>query len=103
VHWSVAPVPYRPGAQSEHVAEPAAAHVPGLHGVQVIAFDDADVPAGQLAQILESVHKFDVAPGKAYFPRGQEIVLVQLLDVSPVVEPYVPAGQRVQVADPAVE
>ena len=40
----------------------------------------------------------------AYLPIGQAVMVpVQALEVSPVVEPYVPAGQGVHVADPAVE
>jgi hypothetical protein len=35
---------------------------------------------------------------------GQAVMVpVQAFEVSPVVEPYVPAGQGVQVADPAIE
>ena len=86
-------MPNRPGAQSEQVAEPAADHLPDSHGVQVVEPDEADVPAGQIAQTVASVHIFEIAPGKAYFPRGHETSPVQSLEVSPVVEPNFPAGQ----------
>ena len=86
-------MPKRPGAQSEQDAEPAAAHLPDSHGVQVVKPDEAEVPAGQIAHTVERDVSEDVAPGKAYFPRGHETSPVQSLEVSPVVEPNFPAGQ----------
>ena len=71
--------------------------------MQILEPVEEDVPAGQLAHTVASVHKFEVAPGSAYFPRGHETSPVQPLEVRPVVEPYFPAGQSWQVADPAIE
>ena len=62
-----------------------------------------DVPAGQLAQTVDSVHKFDVAPITGYFPRGQVTSPVQPAVGSPVDAPYLPAGHGEHVADPATE
>jgi hypothetical protein len=62
-----------------------------------------DVPAGQLAQTVDSVHKLDVAPITGYFPRGQDTSSVQAAVGSPVVDPYLPAGHGEHVADPARE
>jgi len=84
-------VPKRPGAQSEHDAEPAAAHVPGRQWMQILF--DKYIPPGQLAHTVERDVSDDVAPGRAYLPVGHETSPEQLLEVSPVVEPYFPAGQ----------
>ena len=58
------------------------------------------VPAEQEPQTLESVNVLDWAPARAYFPSGHVMVPVQDEDVSPVVEPYVPARQLEQVVRP---
>ena len=63
---------------------------------------DAVLPAGDIelaaqeAQTLASVNVFDVAPARAYLPSGQVTSPVQSLEVSPVVEPYFPAGHLAQ-------
>ncbi len=59
------------------------------------------VPSGQIAHTVESVRSDDGAPGIAYLPAGQVTVPEQLLEVSPVPVPYLPAGQAVQTALPA--
>ncbi len=60
-------------------------------------------PAEQEAQTLVLVKVFDVAPGRAYLPAGQVIVPVQVAVVNLVVDPYVPAGQLMQLVNPPVE
>ena len=60
--------------------------------MQVVESDEEKVPAGQLAHTVESDVSEDVAPGTAYLPAGQVTVPEQLLEVSPVSEPYLPAG-----------
>ena len=59
------------------------------------------VPSGQIAHTVESARSDDGAPGIAYLPAGQVTVPEQLLEVSPVPVPYLPAGQAVQIALPA--
>ncbi len=55
-----------------------------------------EVPAGQEAQTVASVVVEDVAPARAYLPIGQVTVPEQALVGSPVVDPYLPAGQTRQ-------
>jgi hypothetical protein len=59
------------------------------------------VPAGQLAHTVGDDRSNDGALGIAYLPAGHVIGPEQLLEVSPVSEPYLPAGQAVQTALPA--
>ena len=96
MHWSVKPVPNRPGAQSEQVADPAADHLPDSHGAQDVEPDEAEVPAGQIAHTVERDVSEDVAPGSAYLPVGHETSPEQSLEISPVFEPYFPAGHLAQ-------
>jgi hypothetical protein len=85
---------------------PAVEYVPATHCVQaeldVLPAGD-DKPAKQEAQTLVFVKVFDVAPGTAYLPAGQVIAPEQAADVNLVVDPYVPAGQLMQLEEPAVE
>jgi hypothetical protein len=71
--------------------------------VHVLEPEEADVPAGQLAQTVESVTSADEAPGRAYLPDVQDTSSVQAAVGSPVVDPYLPAGHGEHVADPARE
>jgi hypothetical protein len=61
------------------------------------------LPAGQFAHTVSSVKVEDAAPGRAYFPAGQETGPEQPGIESPVVEPYVPAGQVVHAAAPVAD
>jgi hypothetical protein len=63
------------------------------------------LPAAHMAQTVSLDEFEDEAPVRAYAPAGQVSVPVQAADseVSPDKTPNLPAGQRVHVADPAVE
>jgi len=94
-----------PAGQFVH-AVPAVEYVPATHCVQaelaVLPRGD-ERPEEQEAQTLVLVKVFDVAAGRAYLPAGQVIVPEQAADVNLVVDPYVPAGQLMQIEEPAVE
>ena len=94
-----------PAAQLIH-AVPPVEYVPAAHEVHAVfavlpAGDEK--PAAQEAQTLELVKVFDVAPARAYLPTGQVKVPVHEAVVKRVVDPYVPAGQLIQVVELAVE
>jgi len=74
-----------------------------LHAELDVLPETEIVPEGQVAQTVDSERSDDDAPDKAYLPAGQTIEPVQTLLERPVVEPYVPAGQLLQVALPERE
>jgi len=79
--------PYVPAGQNVHDVEPANEYE----------------PVAQIPQTVESLTVLEVAPARALLPAGHETVPVQVATWRPVVEPYVPAGQDVHVAEPANE
>lgn len=64
--------------------------------MHLIEFIAEKVPPGQLAQTEVSSVTEEDAPGRAYFPAEQETATVQSLEVSPLVEPYLPAEHKAQ-------
>ena len=54
------------------------------------------MPPGQLTQTAASAISEEDAPGRANLPAGQETAPEQSLEVSPLVEPYLPAGHMAQ-------
>ena len=92
-----------------HSGEPAVAeNVPTVQEVQslieVLPLVEV-VPAGQDAHVVDRVLSLATAPARAYFPAGHALVseFVHESLVSPIVEPYFPAGQGVHVAEPSRE
>ena len=82
-----------------HDDEPAVAeNVPTLQEVQslleVLPLSEV-VPAGQDAHVVDRVLSSATAPARAYLPAGHVTTPVQESLVSPIVEPYFPAGQGV--------
>ena len=95
-----------PAAQLVHSDEPSVAeNVPTVQEVQslieVLPIVEV-VPAGHDAHVVDRVISSATAPARAYFPAGHALVseFVHESLVSPIVEPYFPAGQGVHVAAP---
>jgi hypothetical protein len=64
------------------------------------------VPAGQDAHVVDRVLSLATAPARAYLPARHAPLVSgpeQVAIVSPIVEPKVPAGQGVHVAEPSRE
>jgi len=98
-----------PAAQLVHSDEPAVAeNVPTVQEVQslieVLPIVEV-VPAGHDAHVVDRVISSATAPARAYFPAGHALVSGPVHEsfVSPIVEPYFPAGQGVHVAEPSRE
>ena len=98
-----------PAAQLVHSDEPAVAeNVPTVQEVQslieVLPIVEV-VPAGHDAHVVDRVISSATAPARAYFPAGHALVSGPEHEslVSPIVEPYFPAGQGVHVAEPSRE
>jgi hypothetical protein len=97
--------PKLPAGQSEQVESPLSEYLPSPHVLHCV-FDVLPnveiVPAGHKAQTFVFEIVLDCAPRRAYLPAEQVIDPVHVDVVKPVEEPYVPAGQSVQVNSPAI-
>ena len=81
---------------------PARAYLPTAHvtvplhnGVFKLPVVAPNVPLGQGAQFHKFVVTVELAPASAYFPPPQLRGPVQVGEVNPAVDPYVPLGQAV--------